>query len=87
MQTDLSGLYMRPLQLLSLGITMDLKVIEMKRYCTLPEYPELEPHRQFRVLPKAPFGIGVLSLSREYNHRIQSTADRAIKKIVLFDSH
>ena len=42
---------MWPLQVLSLRIRLDLKVIVMKEYTEFPKAPELEPHHQMQFSP------------------------------------
>ena len=62
---------------------MDLEVIAMKEYSTLPTPPDLEPchHMQFNVIPMTPHVFIILLLCREYNQHIQSPADRENKRL------
>ena len=47
---------MRPQQVLPLKIKVDLGIMAMKGYSTLPRSPELEPHHQmlFSIIPGSP---------------------------------
>ena len=45
---------MGPLQILSLQVKVNLGVIAMKGYSTLPKSPELELHHHFRVILRTP---------------------------------
>ena len=52
---------MRPEQILPLWFRLDLGVMAMKGYFTLPRAPELESHHhiQFSVIPRISFFGGV----------------------------
>ena len=54
-------------------VRVDLAVIKMKKYTSLPRPPKLEPHHQmqFNVIPRTPtFFDCVLLLHRGYSQRI-----------------
>ena len=44
---------MKPQQVLTLGVSVDLRVMAMKGYFTLYTFPELESHHQivFNIMP------------------------------------
>ena len=79
---DLFNPFNRPGQELTLWIRMDLGVMAMKGYSTLPKLPELKPYHQmqFSVISRTPlfFGGGeILSLCRGYSWYIESPVSRA----------
>ena len=61
---------LRPKEVLSLQVRVNLGVMAMKRYSTLPRSPELKPYNQmqFSVISRALVGIGLTSLQRYSQH-------------------
>ena len=65
-----------------LRLCVDLGVMAMKGYSTLPRFPELTSSSVSH--PGHPFSVGVLKLSRLYSQRILSSSGREeIQNLVL----
>ena len=74
---------MGPYQVLTLCVKVNLRLMAMKEYSTLPRVLKLEPHHliQFSVITRTPLfsGMDVLSLCREYSQTILSPTDKTLK--------